>query len=174
MDTSGIVATGPVEAAVRFKSRSCTKNEETWALRARDISSRRFGLVCYELWEYIGEGAMDAAERDDVALLDPSIFGGASDPSSDDDNAGGAGLVNVTPSPEPQQQQPVDWPEGAKLVTRVTAVLRVAAPGPAEDFGGVEWVHRHETKQVVSESARLDSKAAVAARAERLQRQQED
>jgi hypothetical protein len=123
----------------------------SWALRARNIKSRRFGLVCYELWEYYGAGAMDAAERDDVALLDPSLFGGlggdsSSDDDDDDDESSDGGETAATdePTPEPVlQQAPVEWAEGRKVVTRVTAVLRIAPPGAAEDYGGVEWVHRH-------------------------------
>ena len=47
---------------------------------------------------------------------------------------------------EPEPATAVDWPGGERLVTRVTAALRIAPPGPAEDYGGVEWVHRHETR----------------------------
>ena len=179
IDTTGQVATGPAEAAARFATQRCSKDPNAWALRAREISSRRFGLVCYDLWEYCGEGAMDAAERDDVALLDPSLFGGASDSSSSDDDCPAQDAsTNSASVPEPQQEQrPVDWPDGTKVITRVTAVLRIAPPGPADDFGGLEWVHRHETTQTVvgaSTETEGDSHVAAAARAERLQRQQEE
>jgi predicted NAD-dependent protein-ADP-ribosyltransferase YbiA (DUF1768 family) len=178
IDTTGQVATGPTEAAARFATQWRSKHPDAWALRAREISSRRFGLVCYERWEYCGEGAMDAAERDDVALLDPSLFGGASDSSSSDDDCTEQDVTTNSASvPEPQQEQrPVDWPDGTKVITRVTAVLRIAPPGPADDFGGLEWVHRHETKlTVVGRSTEMDSDSqAAAARAERLQRQQEE
>ena len=106
--------------------------------------------------------------------VDPSLVAGVGDSSSSDDGSdpteGARG-----PAAEPQrQQQPVEWREGSKVVTRVTAVLRVAAPGPAEDFGGVEWCHRHETKQAAPLLEEDDSEAAAAARAARLQRQQEE
>eukprot|EP01043_Picozoa_sp_COSAG02_P047748 COSAG02_NODE_4609_length_5170_cov_2.895484_2_plen_450_part_00 len=176
IDTAGHVATGPTEATARLANRWRSKHPDAWALRAREISSHRFGLVCYELWEYCGEGAVDAAERDDVALLDPSLFGGDSS-SGDDDGAAEDAATNSTPVPELQQkQQAVDWADGTKVKTRVTAVLRIAPPGPAEDFGGVEWVHRHETKQAVGGSTELEggSQVAAAARADRLHRQQEE
>eukprot|EP01044_Picomonas_judraskeda_P040391 COSAG03_NODE_19801_length_329_cov_1.782609_1_plen_48_part_10 len=48
MDAAGHVATGPVESAARFARQWGTKPPEAWALRAREVSSRRFGLVCYE------------------------------------------------------------------------------------------------------------------------------
>lgn len=178
VDTAGHVVTGPEQAAARFAAQRRSKNPDVWALRAREISARRFGLVCYELWEYCGEGAMEAAERDDVALLDPSLFGGMSDDSSsDDDDPADVDSRKNASAPEPQQQeerQPVDWVGGTKIVTRVTAVLRVAAPGPAEDFGGVEWVHRHETKQSANGSKLLDNEPtiAAAARAQRMKKQQ--
>lgn len=189
VDTSGQVVNGPVESAAQFASRWRSQNPDVWALRARDICSRRFGLVCYSLWEYEGEGAAEAAERDDVALLDPSLFGGASDRSTsdEDDAADSTGITAFASQPQQQKRQQdsadqpaamraTSWPQGTKKVTRITAVLRVAAPGPAEDFGGVEWVHRHETRQVAIESAlqQDDSETAAVARAQRLQRQQQE
>jgi predicted NAD-dependent protein-ADP-ribosyltransferase YbiA (DUF1768 family) len=205
VDASGEVAEGQQEAGARLAARwgahapapvpgarqQQKKEEEgeeedgssglSWALRARNIKSRRFGLVCYELWEYYGARAMDAAERDDVALLDPSLFGGlGGDSSSDDDDddvdvsSDGGETAAAEPAPEPVlQQAPVEWAEGRKVVTRVTAVLRIAPPGPAEDYGGVEWVHRHETKVASNSSSSTGSAHSEADDAREARRQQQ-
>lgn len=131
VDSAGGVAEGAAESARRLAGRWASQDADKWAVRAREITTRRFGLVCYELWEYIGTGAMDAAERDDVALLDPTLFAGGfgSYADSSDEEA------VPEPAVEAIKQVAVEWSDGVKRVSRVTAVLRVAAPGAAEDYG---------------------------------------